>query len=155
MDSDEDELDDRFGTCDFDMPASSSLATTADLTNMASLLNDTSSTIAANSDPTLTAQQYAFLDQITKMGLITDDVVDAAQRTNVDDAITEAIEADAKAEAAAGTGAGSDDIIDDDGAGGAELPVDQNAVADLLNRFAAIEALGPQWGAGSSLDIKF
>jgi hypothetical protein len=118
------------------------------------------STIAAPPvDTALTPQQQAFLEQISGMGLITDEVVERARFCDYDEAITQAIEADA-----AETGAEEGIIVEGEAKKGVhadedgpspELPVDQDAVAELLQRFTAIQELGPQWGAGSNLGKLF
>ena len=151
MSDDEDELDDRFGASDFDFPEPS--AGTADIMSLASAMSLGS---AAAGVPALTPQQQAFLDQISSMGLITDEVVERARRCDYDEAITQAIEADAEAGAGAEAGLEANEGVNEAENGpSAELPVDQDAVADLLQRFTAIQELGPQWGAGSSLGKLF
>jgi hypothetical protein len=153
MDSDEEEFDDRFGTCDFEMPAPG-LPSTADIASMVAL-SSTTSMIDYPLDPALSAQQQAFLDQIIKMGLITENVIERAQKTDLDSAISEAIESDAQIETERGAMGSSDDVIDESATNSSELPVNQDAVTELLSRFQAIQDLGPQWGAGSSLNIQF
>jgi hypothetical protein len=118
-----------------------------------------STTAALPADTALTPQQQAFLEQISGMGLITDEVVERARLCDYDEAITQAIEADAAEagaeEAMIADGEAKKGVHADEDGPSPELPVDQDAVAELLQRFTAIQELGPQWGAGSNLGKLF